>query len=382
MYIKRLIKQEMRERLLSEKAKILVLYGARQVGKTRLVKDILTDIDPKKILMLSGDEEKTEQVFSSRNLEQMIRMTSGYEILFIDEAQRIENIGLNLKLLYDSRPQLKIIVTGSSSFELASSIQEPLTGRTWTYHLYPIAMCELTSHLTPYELTNKLESYLVFGTYPNVFSLNKESDRCEYVNSLTTNYLYKDILEIEGIKKSSKIKKLLQLLAFQIGNEVSFTELGQQLDMNKKTVERYLDLLEKFFIIFTLTGFNRNLRKEVSRKPKIYFCDLGLRNAVINNFNSLENRNDRGLLWENFIISERIKYNAYHKRFVSSYFWRIYTGAEIDYVEEGQSQLHGYEIKWNRTANAPVSWDRNYKAGFDVINRDNFLKFISNKTET
>lgn len=376
MYIKRLIKQEIKERLLSKKIKIIVLYGARQVGKTSLIENVLKDFE-QKTLRLSGDEEKTEQVFSSRNLEKMMNMVSGYEILFIDEAQRIKNIGLNLKLLHDGHPRLKIIVTGSSSFELASSIQEPLTGRTWNYHLYPVAMCELASHWTPYELKKKMESFLVFGTYPEVFSLERESDRCEYVSSLTTNYLYKDILEMEGIKKSSKIKRLLQLLAFQIGNEVSFTELGQQLEMNKKTVERYIDLLEKFFIVFSLTGFNRNLRKEVSRKPKIYFCDLGLRNAIINNFNALENRNDNGVLWENFIISERIKYNAYYKRFVSSYFWRVYTGAELDYVEESQGRLHGYEVKWRKSSKIPVAWAENYKADFDVINKENFLKFIS-----
>ncbi len=376
MHIQRLIKREIQERLSFEKTKIFVLYGARQIGKTYLVEDILKTLN-QKVLKLNGDEEKTIQVFSSRNLNRMKDVVSGYDILFIDEAQRIENIGLNLKILHDNQPGLKIIVTGSSSFELASSIQEPLTGRAWIYHLHPVALCELTNNWNLYELTDQLENHLVFGTYPELFSLNRESDRVEYVNSLSRDYLYRDVLEVEGIRSSQKIKKLLQLLAFQVGSEVSMTELGKQLEINKKTVERYIDLLEKFFVIFSLTGFSRNLRKEVTQKPKIYFCDLGIRNAVINNFNSLENRNDLGILWENFLIAERIKYNNYYKRFVSSYFWRTYTGAELDYVEEYQGRLHGYEIKWGeKTSSTPKAWIENYKSGFTCINKNNFFKFI------
>ena len=352
MYIQRLVKQDMEKRLFLKKAKILVLYGARQVGKTSLVENILQNLS-QKVLRLNGDEEKTARLFSSRDLEKMKNAVSGYNVLFIDEAQKIENIGLNLKILNDNQPQLKIIVTGSSSFELASSIQEPLTGRAWTYHLHPIAMCELINYWNSHELTQQLENHLVFGTYPELFSLEGMSVRQEYLHSLAKDYLYKDVLEIEGVRNSQKIKKLLQLLAFQVGSEVSLTELGGRLEMNKKTVERYIDLLEKFFVIFTLTGFSRNLRKEVIQKPKIYFCDLGIRNALINNFNSLEDRNDVGMLWENFIIAERLKCNTYHKRFVSSYFWRTYTGAELDYVEEHKGKLHGYEIKWEEGLKLP-----------------------------
>ena len=375
MYIHRLIKTDIQKRLLLKKAKIIVLYGARQVGKTSLIEDILKT--KKKILKLNGDEEKTARLFSSKDLKKMKEAVSGYDILFIDEAQKIENIGLNLKILHDNQSQLKIIVTGSSSFELASSIHEPLTGRAWTYHLHPIAMCELKKHWNPYELTEKLEEYLVFGSYPELFSIKKISDRQEYLHSLSKNYLYKDVLEVEGIRSSQKIKKLLQLLAFQIGSEVSLTELAGRMDMNKKTVERYIDLLEKFFVIFTLTGFSRNLRKEISQKPKIYFYDLGIRNALINNFNSLEDRNDIGMLWENFIIAEKLKYNSYYKKFVSSYFWRTYTGAELDYVEEYKGRLNGYEIKWQKTSKAPLAWLENYKADFSCINKNNFLDFIT-----
>ena len=257
-----------------KKTKIFVLYGARQVGKTSLVEDILKSLN-QKVLKLNGDEEKTSRIFSARDLEKMKDVIAGYDVLFIDEAQKIQNIGLNLKILHDNQPQLQIIVTGSSSFELASSIQEPLTGRAWTYHLHPIAMCELINYWNSHELTSQLKNHLTFGTYPELFSIERISDRQEYLHSLAKDYLYKDVLEVEGVKSSQKIKKLLQLLAFQIGSEVSLTELGGRLEMNKKTVERYIDLLEKFFVIFTLTGFSRNLRKEVVQKPKIYFCDLG-----------------------------------------------------------------------------------------------------------
>jgi len=375
MYIHRLIKKEIQKKLSLKKSKIIVIYGARQVGKTSLVKEVLAKSSGK-VLKLNGDELKTAQLFSSRDLKKMKKVVSGYEVLFIDEAQRIENIGLNLKILYDSESHLKIIVTGSSSFELASSIHEPLTGRAWTYHLHPIAIGELKKHWTHYELNEHLEDYLVFGSYPEVFSIKQVSDRHEYLHSLAKDYLYKDVLEVEGVRSSQKIKKLLQLLAFQIGSEVSLTELSNRLEINKRTVERYIDLLEKFFVIFTLTGFSRNLRKEVSQKPKIYFYDLGIRNALINNFNLIEDRNDIGMLWENFIIAERLKYNSYSKNFVSSYFWRTYTGAELDYVEEYKGKLRGYEIKWKKKTKAPATWLENYKASFHSINKDNFLDFL------
>ncbi|MDE0091772.1 MAG: ATP-binding protein [Oligoflexia bacterium] len=376
MHISRVIKTDIQKRLLLKKAKIIVLYGARQVGKTSLVEEILKKTN-QKVLKLNGDEEKTARLFSSRDLKKMKSATSGYDVLFVDEAQKIENIGLNLKILYDNQSQLKIIVTGSSSFELASSIHEPLTGRAWTYHLHPIAMCELKEHWNSYELTEQLEDYLVFGTYPELFSIKKMSDQQEYLHSLSEDYLYKDVLEVEGIRSSQKIKKLLQLLAFQTGSEVSLTELAGRLEMHKKTVERYIDLLEKFFVIFTLTGFSRNLRKEISQKPKVYFYDLGIRNALINNFNSLEDRNDIGMLWENFIIAEKLKYNSYYKKFVSAYFWRTYTGAELDYVEEYKGKLNGYEIKWKKTSKAPPAWLENYNSSFSCINKTNFLRFIT-----
>ena len=376
MYIKRWITQEIQKKLSLKKGKIIILYGARQVGKTSLVEEILKHLKIK-ILSLKGEEEQISRIFSCRSLDKMKNFVSGYEVLFIDEAQKIKDIGLNLKILHDSLPYLKIIVTGSSSFELASAVHEPLTGRNWTYHLYPIAFCEIKNNWNAYELSQKMKDVLIYGSYPELFSLENILDKQEYLHSLSRDYLYKDIFEVEGIRNSQKIKKLLKLLAFQIGQEVSLTEIGKKLEMNKKTVERYIDLLEKFFVIFPLTGFRRNLRKEVSQKPKIYFWDLGMRNALINNFNLLEDRNDVGILWENFIIAERLKYNVYRKNFSSSYYWRTYTGAELDYVEEAGGQLFGYEIKWKKKAIAPLSWTENYKAGYECITSENFLKFVS-----
>ena len=376
MYINRLIKKDIQQKLSLKQSKIIVIYGARQVGKTSLVEEILSK-SRKKVLKLSGDELKTASLFSSRDLKKMKNTVSGYDILFIDEAQKIENVGLNLKILYDSKSDLKIIVTGSSSFELAHSIHEPLTGRAWIYHLHPIALCELKKHWTPHEFNKNLEDCLIFGSYPEVFSIKQISDREEYLHSLSRDYLYKDVLEVEGIRSSQKIKKLLQLLAFQIGSEVSLTELSNRLEINKKTVERYIDLLEKFFVIFALTGFSRNLRKEISQKPKIYFYDLGIRNSLINNFNLMEDRNDIGTLWENFVIAERLKYNNYYKNFASAYFWRTYTGAELDYVEEDKGKLNGYEVKWQKKSKAPKTWLENYKASFQSINKDNYLDFLT-----
>ena len=231
-------------------------------------------------------------------------------------------------------------------------------------------------HWNSHELTEQLENYLIFGIYPELFSIEQISDQQEYLHALSKDYLYKDVLEVEGVRSSQKIKRLLQLLAFQIGSEVSLTELDGRMERHKKTVERYIDLLENFFVIFTLAGFSRNLRKEITQKPKVYFYDLGIRNALINNFNSLEDRNDIGMLWENFIIAEKLKYNSYYKNFPTAYFWRTYTGAELDYVEERKGKLSGYEIKWKKTSKAPSAWLENYNANFSCIKKNNFLEFI------
>ena len=297
----------------------------------------------------------------------------------IDEAQRVPDIGLNLKILHDQVPGLKIIATGSSSFELANRVQEPLTGRTRTFHLYPIAFDELRRLSSPIELSGRLDEFLTFGMYPELFSLGNQDKKIEYLIELTTSYLYKDIFELTSIKYARRLDSLLRLLAFQIGSQVSLTELGQQLQMSKDTVSMYIDLLEKAFVIFRLNGFSRNLRKEVCKMDKIFFWDLGIRNAIIDNFKMPENRDDRGKLWENFVISERLKFQSDNHQRTRPFFWRTYTGAELDYVEEEQESLSGYEIKWEKVKNKiPPSWRSAYpNASFAFINKDNFFNFIS-----
>lgn len=374
--IQRFLLTELLEKL-NHSSKIILIYGARQVGKTTLVKQLLSQL-PYKSLSINADEEKYNDVFSSRDLTKMRMLTDGYELLFIDEAQRIPDIGINLKILHDALPELKIIATGSSSFELANRTQEPLTGRTWTFSLFPISFSELRQQQNLFELNHGLETFLRFGAYPDVFSLPNQADKVQFLTQLTRSYLYKDILELSTIKHPDKIKKLLQLLAFQAGSEVSLNELGNTLQMSKETVASYIDLLEKAFVVFRLSGFSRNLRKEVVKMDKIYFYDLGVRNALINNFNTLDFRTDAGQLWENFLVVERLKNNAYQRRFVNSYFWRTYTGAELDYIEEADGQLAGFEFKFSeKIAKPPQSWLEAYPASsFTCINRANYWEFI------
>ena len=376
MYINRTLLSPIREKILSSD-KVIILYGPRQVGKTTMVQRILQDI-PLKQLAINADQQQYVNVLSSRDLAQMKLLVEGYELLFIDEAQRIPDIGINLKLLHDSLPHLKIIATGSSSFDLANRTKEPLTGRTWTYTLFPIALGELTSIYNTYELQQKLSEYLVYGTYPEVFSLPNRQDKIRYLNELCSSYLYKDILEISSIRYASKINDLLRLLAFQIGSEVSLSELGSSLSMSKETVASYLDLLEQSFIIFRLSGFSRNLRKEVTKMDKIYFYDLGVRNTIINQLTPLQQRSDIGLLWENMMIVERKKQLAYQSVYGGTYFWRTYTGAELDYVEEREGKLYGYEFKYGKKkAKAPQSWLDTYaQASYHIVNPDNFRSFV------
>ncbi len=374
--IPRLLKDQIKERLFSSD-KIIVLYGSRQAGKTTLVKELLKEL-PFKTLSVNADRREFTDVLSSRDLGRLQRLVAGYELLFIDEAQRIPNIGINLKILHDELPKLKIIATGSSSFELANTVREPLTGRTWTYTLYPIAYSELAANHNTFELGLRLEEFLIFGMYPEVFSFSASEEKILYLKELSNAYLYKDILELADIRNSRAIYDLLRLLAYQLGSTVSMNELGSQLGMSKDTVHRYIDLLEKAFVLFRLSGFSRNLRKEVVKMDKIFFFDLGIRNAVIDNFDELPGRADVGQLWENFLAVERLKTMAYYRRFANRYFWRTYTGAELDYVEERGGQLYGFEFKWGKKgAKAPKSWLETYpEASFQGINRDNYHEFL------
>jgi predicted AAA+ superfamily ATPase len=376
MYIPRNILATIKDKT-ERSDKIVVLYGARQVGKTTLVRHLLEAI-PQRTLFVNGDELKYANVLSSRDLNVLRGLVSGYELLVIDEAQRIPNIGINLKILHDNMPGLKIIATGSSSFELANRIAEPLTGRTWTYTLYPIAVCELEHLFNPFELNSKIEEVLVFGSYPELFSLENVEDKAQYLREVCGSYLYRDILALSGIRKREKIVDLLRLLAYQIGSQVSLEELSRKLSMSKDTVSSYIDLLEKSFVIFRLHGFSRNLRKEVVKMKKIYFCDLGIRNTLIDNMKRLNLRDDTGKLWENFLIIERQKTLSYGNKHVNPYFWRTYTGAELDYVEESGGTLAGFEFTYSKKKKkAPDTWREVYpKSSWQLIHSGNYRDFL------
>lgn len=375
-FINRLILGLILEKL-AKSNKIVIIYGARQVGKTTLVEQIIEKLNLK-TLKINADELKYHDILGSRDLDKMKSLVSGYELLFIDEAQRIENIGINLKILADGLPNLKIIATGSSSFELAGKMKEPLTGRTWTYNLYPLSFLELSGIYNEFEIKNHFDDFLIFGGYPGVFVEENLSDKKKLLEEISSSYLYKDILKLENIKKSEKIYKLLKLLAFQIGQEVSINELAVNLELSHVKVRKYLDLLEKSFIIFRLSALSKNPRKEIAKKDKVYFCDLGIRNTIIDNFNPLADRNDQGALFENFLMSERIKKNRYQEKSVSGYFWRAYTGSEIDYVEEEAGKFRAYEFKYGKKkARIPQKFFDSYgKSEFKTINKDNYLKFI------
>ena len=356
----------------------LVIYGPRQVGKTTLINDLLSEFKWR-TLILNGDQRGSWwELLTSRELSKLTLLVSGYDAIFIDEAQRIPEIGLSLKILLDSFPKLKIVVTGSSALDLASKISEPLTGRIYSYKLFPISCGELREMNTPYEMETQIEERLIFGSYPEIFSLNGAVLKSKYLQNLVDTHLYKDLLEFGDIRNSSKIHDLLRLLAFQAGSQVSLNELGNSLELNRITVERYIDLLEKSFIVFRLSGFSRNLRKEVSKMDKIYFYDLGVRNAIIGNLNVLKSRDDAGKLWENFLIIERMKKLQYEQKIFSLYFWRLSSGAEMDLIEEVNGQLHGYEFKYGKKAvKTPSSWAINYPgARATLINQENWQNFV------
>ncbi|OGY81997.1 MAG: AAA family ATPase [Candidatus Kerfeldbacteria bacterium RIFCSPHIGHO2_12_FULL_48_17] len=376
MLIQRDIKQDILTKLRTS-SKAVILYGARQIGKTTLCQDVIAEMKLK-TLSINADELRYIDVLSSRDSRKLGDLVEGYDLLFIDEAQRVPNIGINLKILIDQFPRLHILVTGSSSFELANSVSEPLTGRKWVYQLYPIAQRELAKHYNRFELESQKEDRLIWGAYPEIFHIRGQQEKTEYLRTLASDYLYKDILALYDVRHADKIRNILRLLAFQIGQEVSLNELARQLEMSKETVARYIDLLEKTFVIYRVGGFSRNLRKEVSKLHKYYFYDLGVRNALIDNFKPLAERNDQGALWENFLIMERMKRNNYMKRNVTPYFWRTYGGSEVDYVEETGEGLWAFELKWNKRK-APVSktWIKEYPDSiYEVIHEENWLDFV------
>jgi hypothetical protein len=356
---------------------VFVLYGPRRVGKTELIKKMIGDFDGK-IFTGTGDNQEVREILSTQKLSQLQTAFGGYQLVFIDEAQRIPEIGLGLKLLVDHFPEMIIIVTGSSSFDLSNKIGEPLTGRNTLRNLYPISVIELYQQFGGMHVLQKLEDLLVYGAYPEVLNAPSADDKKEYLISIRDSYLLKDILEIESIKSPSKLSDLLKLLAFQIGQEVSLNELSNNLGIAKQSVERYLDLLEKTFIIRKVGGFSRNLRKEVIKTARYFFWDNGIRNALINNFNLLNQRNDIGMLWENLMHMERLKTKSYKRIFSNDYFWRTYDRQEIDLVEDRGGKLYAYEFKWKpRREKAPKAWTDSYPdSEFQVVSKENFLDFL------
>ncbi|MBU4331715.1 ATP-binding protein [Patescibacteria group bacterium] len=358
--------------------KVVIIYGPRRCGKTTLINKFLEKVNQKHLLV-NGEDIIIQEYLSSQSIEKLKGFVGKNKLLVIDEAQKIKEIGLNLKLIVDNIKDVKVIATGSSSFDLAKNIGEPLTGRKYTLRMFPLAQLEIKEIEKIFETKANLENRLIYGSYPEVVITANNEEREKYLKEIISSYLYKDILELEGLKHSNKIVRLLQLLAFQIGKEVSFNELGGQLGMSKNTVEKYLDLLEKTFVVYSLSGFSRNLRKEISKNSRYYFFDLGVRNALINNFNPLKLRDDLGMLWENYIIIERIKRQEYLKIFSNNYFWRTYDQKEIDFIEERKGKLYGYEIKWAfKKSRPPKDWLETYKnAKYEIISKDNYLKFIT-----
>ncbi len=359
--------------------KVLVIYGPRRVGKTTLLREFLAQT-PLKYKLDSGDNVTTQQVLSSREFRQVLGYAEGYDLLAIDEAQGIPQIGQALKIIVDQMPDIRVIATGSSSFELAGQVGEPLTGRKRTLILFPIAQAELLSLYNRHELRQHLPDFLIFGAYPEVIEAPTRSAKIEAITEIANFYLLRDILAFDRVRSSRTLANLLKLLAFQIGSEVSHSELAGQLGVDTKTVLRYLDLLEKAFVVIRVGAFSRNLRQEISSRAKYYFYDNGIRNALIAQFNDLDQRNDVGQLWENFIFIERMKHRAYAGIYANTYFWRTYDGQEIDLVEEREGRLFGYECKWSprKAVAAPRRWLEVYpNAEFTVVTPENYLDFLT-----
>ncbi|MBO4614593.1 MAG: ATP-binding protein [Bacteroidales bacterium] len=355
--------------------KIIILTGARQVGKTTLLRQIVQDKTD--CLWLNGDELQIQNLFDNASADRLLSEFNGYRIVIIDEAQRIKDIGLRLKLVADAGSDIQVIATGSSAFELANKVNEPLTGRKWEYQMFPISFGEMVAHHGKLKEMRMLPRRIIYGYYPEV--VMNDGNEIEILKLLTDAYLYKDILSWENIKHPDKLQTLLRALAYQIGSQVSFNELAQTCSLDAKTIEKYIGLLEQCYIIFRLPSYARNLRNELKSSRKIYFYDNGIRNALIADYNAPEIRQDIGALWENFVISERMKSNEYNKKWANRYFWRTKQQQEIDYLEEYGGKLHAYEVKWNPKAKASISktfTDAYSNVEFKVITPDNIADFL------
>ncbi len=371
--IPRLLKQKLKDAY--RRKKIIVVLGPRQVGKSTLLSELATK--GAKVHILNCDNEDEKSLLVDKTSTELRHLISPYDFFLIDEAQRVKNIGLTLKKIGDMKLDTQVIVTGSSSLGLADEINEPATGRLIEYNLFPLSLPEMASHTTPLDEQRMLETRMVFGLYPEVVTM-PEFARQTLVN-LANNYLYKDLLTFRGIKKPDVVMNLVRALALQIGSEVSYNELANLLGIDKLTVESYISLLEKCFIVFRLNSFSRNIRNEIKKGKKIYFYDNGVRNAVLSNFAPLELRNDAGMLWENLMVSERIKRNAYCDNYAQLYFWRTHDQKEIDLIEEKDGQLTTFEFKWNekKKATAPTLFTENYpKSTYEIVSRETFWQFL------
>lgn len=366
----RILENRIREKIGGGKA--IVLVGARQVGKTTLIRSILKGID---FLFLDADDPTIRSMLTNPNTEQIRTILSDNKIVFIDEAQRISGIGLTLKIITDQFKDVQLFVSGSSSFDLGNALNEPLTGRKWEYELFPISWEEYENKIGFIKSEQQLENRLLYGFYPEV--INNQGKERETLNSLVNSYLYRDILAFSDIRKPEVLEKLLQALALQMGSEVNYNELSQIVGINKVTVQKYIEILEKGYIVFKLNSFSRNLRNEIKQNRKIYFYDNGIRNMIIGNFNPLELRVDKGALWENFLVSERKKQNHYKDTFSKMYFWRTKQQQEIDFVEESNGQIFGFEFKWNSKKSIfPQKFIETYNAETFLINKENFRDFV------
>lgn len=375
-YISRTLGPVIESRLYNGKA--IVLIGARQVGKSTLLRHIVDNIAPRKVLSLNCDDPATRQLLTDATQASLRLLIGDAGIVFVDEAQRVDNIGLTLKIIIDTMPEVQLLVSGSSSLDLRNKLDEPLTGRKFEYYLYPLSVRELYDAFGLVEVRSGLEQRMIYGSYPDVV-VNAEDAR-EILINLSDSYLYKDILSLDSVRRPDLLHKLLMALALQLGAEVSYNELARTIGSDAKTVERYIELLEKCFIIYRLGSFARNLRNEIAKGRKIYFYDLGVRNAILRNFAPLSMRNDCGALWENYFITERLKANAYMRRGVHYYFWRTTSQQEVDYIEEADGILTAFELKWNpRKANvaAPKSFITAYPdAKFEVVTPDNYPDYL------
>ena len=373
----RLIKKQILSYL--RPGRVVAILGARRTGKTVLLEQIKKDLPNKKILMVTGDNLDVAEILASQRLSVLEKLVEGYDTLFVDEAQNVPNIGKSLKLLADSKLKISIMVSGSSSFDLKNKIGEPLTGRIYFFHLYPLSQIELKETEDFLKTKAILNDKLIYGLYPQVFTAKTSERKRKELESIRDTYLLKDILTLDNLKDSLFVLKLLRLIAFQIGNDISYSELAVNLNVNKKTVIRYLELLEKTYILFSLRGFRRNLRKEYTQTPRYYFWDNGIRNVIISNFNAPALRDDIGKLWENYCIVERIKKLNYKKISHNKYFWRTYDQKEIDFVEERSGRLLGYEFKWGANkSRSPKDFLKTYaNSKYSVINKDNYLDFIT-----